>query len=135
LLAQFHAPDLTYHFHGDHLLVLRLKFSAEQLNTLVNFESALLRLHGQFSVGVNKPCLKVVPCMNGGLGRNRTIDTRIFNVSVSSRTYILWALKAVFIFRVLKRVIERVSLLYVKPHFLHLALYELINVELVHVMS
>ena len=33
--------------------MLLLKFSAGQLNTLVNFESALLRLHGQFSVGVN----------------------------------------------------------------------------------
>jgi hypothetical protein len=53
LVAQLHAPDLTYHFHGDHLLVLLLKFSAGQLNTLVNFESALLGLDGQFSVGVN----------------------------------------------------------------------------------
>jgi hypothetical protein len=53
LLAQLHAPDLAYHFHGDHLLALLLKYSAEQLNTLVNFESALLRLDGQFSVGVN----------------------------------------------------------------------------------
>jgi hypothetical protein len=53
LLAQLHAPDLAYHFHGDHLLALLLKYSAEQLNTLVNFESALLGLDGQFSVGVN----------------------------------------------------------------------------------
>ena len=43
----------TYHFHGDHLLALLLKYSAEQLNTLVNFESALLGLDSQFSVGVN----------------------------------------------------------------------------------
>jgi hypothetical protein len=55
LLAQLHAPDLAYHFHGDHLLALLLKYSAEQLNTLVNFESALLGLDGQFSVGVNNP--------------------------------------------------------------------------------
>jgi hypothetical protein len=53
LLAQIHARDLAYHFHGDHLLALLLKYSAEQLNTLVNFESALLGLDGQFSVGVN----------------------------------------------------------------------------------
>jgi hypothetical protein len=53
LFAQLHAPDLAYHFHGDHLLALLLKYSAEQLNTLVNFESALLGLNGQFSVGVN----------------------------------------------------------------------------------
>jgi len=32
---------------------LLLKYSAEQLNTLVNFESALLGLDGQFSVGGN----------------------------------------------------------------------------------
>jgi hypothetical protein len=44
---------LADHFHRDHLLALLLKYSAEQLNTLVNFESALLRLNGQFSVGVN----------------------------------------------------------------------------------
>jgi hypothetical protein len=30
-----------------------LKDSAKQLNTLVNFESALLGVEGQFSVGVN----------------------------------------------------------------------------------
>jgi hypothetical protein len=54
LFAQLHAPDLAYHFHGDHLLALLLKYSAEQLNTLVNFESALLGLNGQFSVGVNR---------------------------------------------------------------------------------
>jgi hypothetical protein len=54
LLAQIHAPDLAYHFHGDHLLALLLKYSAGQLNTLVNFESALLRLDGQFSVGGNR---------------------------------------------------------------------------------
>jgi hypothetical protein len=54
LLAQLHAPNLAYHFHGDHLLALLLKYSAGQLNTLVNFESALLGLDGQFSVGVNK---------------------------------------------------------------------------------
>jgi hypothetical protein len=53
LLAQLHAPDLAYHFHGDHLLALLLKYSAGQLNTLVNFESALLGLDGQFSVGGN----------------------------------------------------------------------------------
>jgi hypothetical protein len=46
LLAQLHAPDLAYHFHGDHFLALLLKYSAEQLNTLVNFESALLGLEG-----------------------------------------------------------------------------------------
>jgi hypothetical protein len=55
LLAQLHAPDLAYHFHGDHFLALLLKYSAEQLNTLVNFESALLGLDGQFSVGGNTP--------------------------------------------------------------------------------
>jgi hypothetical protein len=54
LFAQLHAPDLAYHFHGDHLLALLLKYSAEQLNTLVNFESALLGLDGQFSVGGNR---------------------------------------------------------------------------------
>ena len=53
LLAQLHAPDLAYHFHGDHLLSLLLNFLAGQLNTLVNFESALLALDGQFSVGGN----------------------------------------------------------------------------------
>jgi hypothetical protein len=53
LLAQLHAPDLAYHFHGDHLLALLLNISAGQLNTLVNFESALLGLDGQFSVGGN----------------------------------------------------------------------------------
>jgi hypothetical protein len=53
LLAQLHAHDLAYHFHGDHFLALLLKYSAEQLNTLVNFESALLGLDGQFSVGGN----------------------------------------------------------------------------------
>jgi hypothetical protein len=53
LFAQLHAPDLTYHFHGDHLIALLLKYSAAQLNTLVNFESALLGLDGQFSVGGN----------------------------------------------------------------------------------
>ena len=47
------AADLTYHFHGDHLLSLLLNISAGQLNTLVNFESALLGLDGQFSVGGN----------------------------------------------------------------------------------
>jgi hypothetical protein len=52
--AQLHAPDLTYHFQGDHLLALLLKYSAGQLNTLVNFESVLLGLDGQFSVGGNK---------------------------------------------------------------------------------
>jgi hypothetical protein len=44
-----------YHLHGDHLLALLLKSSAGQLNTLVNFESAILGLDGQFSVGVNTP--------------------------------------------------------------------------------
>ena len=53
LLAHLHAPELAYHFHGDHLLALLLKYSAGQLNTLVNFESALGGLGGQFSVGVN----------------------------------------------------------------------------------
>jgi hypothetical protein len=53
LLAHLHAPDLAYHFHGDHLVALLLKYSAGQLNTLVNFESALGGLGGQFSVGVN----------------------------------------------------------------------------------
>jgi hypothetical protein len=53
LFAQLHAPDLAYHFHGDHLLALLLNISAGQLNTLVNFESALLGLDGQFSVGGN----------------------------------------------------------------------------------
>jgi flagellar motility protein MotE (MotC chaperone) len=51
-VAQFHAPDLAYHVHGDHLFAL-LKISATQWNTLVNFGSALLALGGQFSVGVN----------------------------------------------------------------------------------
>jgi hypothetical protein len=53
LFAQLRAPDFTYHFHGNHLPALLLNFSAGQLNTLVNFESALLGLEGQFSVGVN----------------------------------------------------------------------------------
>jgi hypothetical protein len=44
---------LTKNSYRIDLPVLLLKFSAGQLNTLVNFESALLRLHGQFSVGVN----------------------------------------------------------------------------------
>jgi hypothetical protein len=60
LLAQLHAPDLTYHFHGDHLLALLLNISAGQLNTLVNFESALLGLDGQFSVGGNKHADQVI---------------------------------------------------------------------------
>jgi hypothetical protein len=59
LLAQLHAPDLAYHFHGDHFLALLLKYSAEQLNTLVNFESALLGLDGQFSVGGNNLELQI----------------------------------------------------------------------------
>jgi hypothetical protein len=37
----------------DHLLALLLKYSAGQFNTLVNFESALLGLESQFSVGGN----------------------------------------------------------------------------------
>jgi hypothetical protein len=37
LIGQLHAPDLAYHFHGDHLLALLLKYSAEQLITLVDF--------------------------------------------------------------------------------------------------
>ena len=48
----FHAPDLAYHVHVDHLLLL-LKNSADQWNTLVNFESALRPLGGQLSVGDN----------------------------------------------------------------------------------
>ena len=51
-VTQFHAPDLAYHVHGDHLLLL-LKNSAGQWNTLVNFESALRLLGGQLSVGAN----------------------------------------------------------------------------------
>jgi hypothetical protein len=46
-------PDLAYHFHGDHLFLLLLKNAAGQWNTLVSFKSALARLDGQFSVGVN----------------------------------------------------------------------------------
>jgi hypothetical protein len=46
-------PDLANNFNGDHFFVLMLKFSAGELNTPVNFESALLRLHDQFPVGVN----------------------------------------------------------------------------------
>jgi hypothetical protein len=52
LVAQLHAPDPANHVHGDHLISL-LKFSAGQWNTLVNFESALRLLAGQFSVGDN----------------------------------------------------------------------------------
>jgi hypothetical protein len=63
LLAQLHAPDLTYHFHGDHLLALLLNISAGQLNTLVNFESALLGLDGQFSVGGNRHYSKLTAAM------------------------------------------------------------------------
>jgi hypothetical protein len=46
-------PAIANHVHGDHLLALLLNISAGQLNTLVNFESALLVLDGQFSVGGN----------------------------------------------------------------------------------
>ena len=35
-------------------LLYLLKYSAGQWNTLVNFGAALLALHGQFSVGVNR---------------------------------------------------------------------------------
>lgn len=35
------------------LLLILLEISIDQLNALVNFELALLRLDGQFSVGVN----------------------------------------------------------------------------------
>ena len=56
-VAQFHAPDLAYHVHGDHLLLL-LKNSAGQWNTLVNFESALMPLDGQISVGDNSHAWK-----------------------------------------------------------------------------
>ena len=52
MVAVMHPPDLANHLHGDHLQTL-LKFAAGQLSTLVSFESALLALHGQFSVGVN----------------------------------------------------------------------------------
>jgi hypothetical protein len=72
LVAQLHAPDLANHFHGDHLLALLLKYSAGQLNTLVNFESALLRLHGQFSVGVNKLRTDLL-CCRIRKGRNGTM--------------------------------------------------------------
>ncbi|WP_233249927.1 hypothetical protein, partial [Limnohabitans sp. Bal53] len=50
------------HFHGDHLLSLLLNISAGQLNTLVNFESALLGLDGQFSVGGNTLEPKIFCC-------------------------------------------------------------------------
>ena len=40
LITQFEPPDLANHVHGDHL-ISQLKFSAEQWNTLVNFQSAL----------------------------------------------------------------------------------------------
>jgi hypothetical protein len=53
MVAEMHPLDLANHVHGDHLCAL-LKYSARQLSTLVSFESALLLLHGQFSVGVNK---------------------------------------------------------------------------------
>ena len=44
-----------------------LKYSAEQLNTLVNFESALLGLDGQFSVGVNiSGCAHAPQCCGKG---------------------------------------------------------------------
>ena len=52
MVAVVHPPDLANHVHGDHLQTL-LKFAADQSSTLVSFESALARLHGQFSVGVN----------------------------------------------------------------------------------
>ena len=52
-VAQFHAPDLAYHVHGDHLRLLP-KNSVGQWNTLVNFELALMPIDGQLSVGVNK---------------------------------------------------------------------------------
>jgi hypothetical protein len=65
LLAQLHAPDLAYHFHSDHFLALLLKYSAEQLNTLVNFESALLSLDGQFSVGGNT-LISLTPLLQTG---------------------------------------------------------------------
>ena len=42
------------HFHGDHLFLLLLKNAAGQWNTLVSFKSALARLDGQLSVGVNR---------------------------------------------------------------------------------
>ena len=42
---------LTLPIICDHLLALLLKYSAGQFNTLVNFESALLGLESQFSVG------------------------------------------------------------------------------------
>ena len=54
LVAQLLAPSLAYHLNSDQLLVFSLKLSAEKLKTLVNFESARLRLRGHFSVGVNR---------------------------------------------------------------------------------
>jgi len=45
-------PDLANHVHGDHLESL-LKVSADQWNTLVNFELALCCLAGQFCIGAN----------------------------------------------------------------------------------
>jgi len=45
-----------------------LNISAEQWNTLVNFESALIRLAGQFSVGVN-----TAACRGVGLPRLRWV--------------------------------------------------------------
>ena len=49
----YNSGALAYHFHGDHLFLLLLKNAAGQWNTLVSFKSALARLDGQFSVGVN----------------------------------------------------------------------------------
>lgn len=43
--TQFHAPDLTYHVHTDHLFAL-LKIQHSSGTTLVNFGSALLGLGG-----------------------------------------------------------------------------------------
>jgi hypothetical protein len=57
LVAQLHAPDLANHVHGDHLESL-LKFSAGQWNTLVNFESALCGLAGQYCIGTNRKTQK-----------------------------------------------------------------------------
>jgi hypothetical protein len=51
-VAHFHAPDIASNVHGDQLLLL-LKNSANQWNTLVNLKLALRPSNGQFSIGDN----------------------------------------------------------------------------------
>jgi len=77
LLAHLHAPDLAYHFHGDHLVALLLKYSAGQLNTLVNFESALWGLGGQFSVGVNRVVWMLV---DSGARKIELLERTLFSI-------------------------------------------------------